>query len=128
MGERRIRLVQSVAGLDFSWPAGHEVDLPEEEAAKWADGQRAVYVDADAGVSDNQGDGGGGETDQGGGDDDGTATGADGRADDGAQESAEVPADGGDAGRSGAAAATGEVTDAKPPAKSPAKRAGRARR
>lgn len=40
----RIRMLQSVAGHDFSWPAGQEVDLPGEEASKWADGVRAELV------------------------------------------------------------------------------------
>lgn len=40
----RIRLLQSVAGPDFSWVAGDEVDLPGAEASKWADGVRAELV------------------------------------------------------------------------------------
>lgn len=40
----RIRMIQAVAGPDFSWDAGTEVDLPGEEASKWADGIRAELV------------------------------------------------------------------------------------
>lgn len=43
----RIRVLQSVSGLDFSWQPGQEVDLPAEEAAKWADGYRAELVKAE---------------------------------------------------------------------------------
>ncbi len=39
----RIRILQSVAGGDFSWAPGELVELPDDEAAKWADGERAVY-------------------------------------------------------------------------------------
>lgn len=39
-----IRLLVSVAGPDISWVPGDVVDLPPEEAAKWADGYRAEYV------------------------------------------------------------------------------------
>lgn len=44
----RIRMLQAVAGPDFSWDAGMEVDLPGEEASKWADGIRAELVRGDA--------------------------------------------------------------------------------
>lgn len=40
----RIRMLVSVAGADFVWEPGQVVDLPGAEAAKWADGQRAVMV------------------------------------------------------------------------------------
>ncbi|MEV7240454.1 hypothetical protein AB0N92_04210 [Streptomyces sp. NPDC093248] len=40
----RIRVLTSVAGEGFSWRAGEEIDLPGAEAAKWADGVRAVLV------------------------------------------------------------------------------------
>lgn len=43
----RIRMLQAVAGPDFSWDAGMEVDLPGEEASKWADGIRAELVRGD---------------------------------------------------------------------------------
>lgn len=43
----RIRVLQSIAGMDFSWVPGQEVDLPGEEAAKWADGVRAELVRAE---------------------------------------------------------------------------------
>lgn len=39
-----IRVLQGVAGDDFSWIPGDVVDLSDEEAAKWADGYRAEYV------------------------------------------------------------------------------------
>lgn len=41
----RIRILEAVSGLDFSWQPGDIVDLVEEEAAKWADGHRAVWAD-----------------------------------------------------------------------------------
>lgn len=40
----RVRFLQAVAGQTFSWVAGQEVDLPGEEASKWADGVRAELV------------------------------------------------------------------------------------
>ncbi|MFF7200517.1 hypothetical protein [Streptomyces sp. NPDC008141] len=40
----RIRMLVSAAGSDFAWEPGQEVDLPGSEAAKWADGVRAVMV------------------------------------------------------------------------------------
>jgi biotin carboxyl carrier protein len=40
----RIRILQGVAGDDFSWTPGDEVELADEEAVKWADGYRAEYV------------------------------------------------------------------------------------
>lgn len=40
----KIRILQAVAGLDFSWTPGEEVELPDDEAAKWADGERAELV------------------------------------------------------------------------------------
>ncbi|MCP3820069.1 hypothetical protein NLX86_18810 [Streptomyces sp. A3M-1-3] len=40
----RIRILEAVAGSDFSWAPGDVVDLGDEEAAKWADGYRAEYV------------------------------------------------------------------------------------
>jgi hypothetical protein len=36
-----IELIVGVGGPDFAWAPGEVVDLPEEEAAKWADGERA---------------------------------------------------------------------------------------
>lgn len=41
----RIRILQAVAGLDFSWAPGDEVDLDDESAAMWADGVRAEAVE-----------------------------------------------------------------------------------
>lgn len=40
----RIRMLTSVAGEDFVWETGQEIDLPGTEAAKWADGVRAELV------------------------------------------------------------------------------------
>lgn len=40
----RVRFLQAVAGQTFSWVAGQEVDMPGEEASKWADGIRAELV------------------------------------------------------------------------------------
>lgn len=40
----RIRILQGVAGDDFSWTPGDVVELDDGEAAKWADGYRAEYV------------------------------------------------------------------------------------
>lgn len=45
----RIRILEAVAGDDFSWSPGDLVDLPDEVAAGWADGHRAVWADPDAG-------------------------------------------------------------------------------
>lgn len=44
----RIRILRSIAGAGFEWHAGQEVDLPGDEAAKWADGVRAELVRAPA--------------------------------------------------------------------------------
>lgn len=40
----RIRMLTSVAGADFAWDVGQEIDLPGAEAAVWADGVRAELV------------------------------------------------------------------------------------
>ena len=40
----RIRILQAVSGSGFSWSAGDVVDLPGDEAGKWADGYRAELV------------------------------------------------------------------------------------
>lgn len=40
----RIRVLVSIAGADFVWEAGQEIDLPGAEASKWADGVRAEMV------------------------------------------------------------------------------------
>lgn len=42
---RRIVVQTPISGLDFAWRPGQFVDLPDEEAAKWADGVRASYAD-----------------------------------------------------------------------------------
>lgn len=44
----RIRILQAVAGVDFSWAPGEEVDLDDELAAAWADGERAEPVEVAA--------------------------------------------------------------------------------
>ncbi|MFJ1581559.1 hypothetical protein [Streptomyces sp. NPDC088182] len=41
----RIRILEAVAGADFSWAPGDLVDLPEDQADSWADGHRAECVD-----------------------------------------------------------------------------------
>ncbi|MFF1960997.1 hypothetical protein ACFVWX_28985 [Streptomyces sp. NPDC058220] len=41
----RIRILTGISGTDFSWRPGEFVDLDEKEAAKWADGVRAVRAD-----------------------------------------------------------------------------------
>lgn len=43
----RIRVLEAVAGDDFSWRRGDVVDLPDEVAAGWADGHRAEWADGD---------------------------------------------------------------------------------
>lgn len=40
----RIRVLQSVAGVDFSWQPGDIVDVTAEQAQAWADGERAELV------------------------------------------------------------------------------------
>ncbi|MEV0441809.1 hypothetical protein AB0I84_05860 [Streptomyces spectabilis] len=45
----RICVLEAIAGADFSWAAGDIVDLPAQEAARWADGHRAVLLDDDGG-------------------------------------------------------------------------------
>ncbi|NUP19872.1 MAG: hypothetical protein HOZ81_28090 [Streptomyces sp.] len=44
----RVRILQAVSGLDFSWAPGELVDLDDEQAATWADGVRAELVDEHA--------------------------------------------------------------------------------
>lgn len=41
----RIKVLEAIAGSDFSWSPGDLVDLPDKEAAVWADGHRAVLAD-----------------------------------------------------------------------------------
>jgi hypothetical protein len=41
----RIRILQSIAGPDFSWAAGEVVDVDAAAAKAWADGERAELVD-----------------------------------------------------------------------------------
>jgi hypothetical protein len=40
---RRVRFLVDVSG---GWSKGAEVDLPVADAKKWADGERAEYVEA----------------------------------------------------------------------------------
>lgn len=40
-----VRILQGVAGLDFSWSPGEVIGMSEEDAAKWADGVRAELAD-----------------------------------------------------------------------------------
>ena len=40
-----IRVLQAVAGLDFSWSPGQEVEVSDEQAAVWADGYRAELIE-----------------------------------------------------------------------------------
>jgi hypothetical protein len=41
----RIRILQSIAGSDFSWAPGDVVEVDGAAAAAWADGERAELVD-----------------------------------------------------------------------------------
>ncbi|MBL3669052.1 hypothetical protein JL475_24275 [Streptomyces sp. M2CJ-2] len=41
----RIKVLEAIAGADFSWAPGDVVEVSEEAAAAWADGQRAVLAD-----------------------------------------------------------------------------------
>ncbi|MET8826528.1 hypothetical protein ABZX40_28375 [Streptomyces sp. NPDC004610] len=41
----RIRILQAISGPDFSWAPGDLVTLPDDEAAVWADGERAAPAD-----------------------------------------------------------------------------------
>ena len=44
----RIRILQSIAGTDFSWAPGDVVDVDGAAASAWADGERAELVTEDA--------------------------------------------------------------------------------
>lgn len=44
-GHRLMALVRFLVDVGGAWAAGSEVELPEEQAAKWADGYRAEYVE-----------------------------------------------------------------------------------
>lgn len=39
-----VRVLAPVAGSDFSWQPGDVVDMPGDQAEKWADGVRAELV------------------------------------------------------------------------------------
>jgi hypothetical protein len=41
----RIKVLEAIAGPDFSWSPGDIVSVCEEDAASWADGHRAVLLD-----------------------------------------------------------------------------------
>jgi predicted DNA-binding protein (UPF0251 family) len=41
----RIKVLEAIAGADFSWAPGDVVEVSDEEAASWADGHRAVLAD-----------------------------------------------------------------------------------
>ncbi|MGW3410247.1 hypothetical protein [Streptomyces sp. NPDC000888] len=43
----RIRVLEAIAGADFSWAPGDVVEVSEEEAVSWADGHRAVLAEED---------------------------------------------------------------------------------
>ncbi|MFJ6566430.1 hypothetical protein ACIQNU_03360 [Streptomyces sp. NPDC091292] len=47
----RIRILQSVAGLDFSWVPGDIVEVNDAAAEAWADGDRAELAPDDAPVT-----------------------------------------------------------------------------
>lgn len=40
-----VRILQSVAGLDFSWVPGDEIEMTDEKAATWNDGVRGELVE-----------------------------------------------------------------------------------
>lgn len=39
-----VRILQSVAGRDFSWTPGQEIEMSAEQAKAWADGVRGELV------------------------------------------------------------------------------------
>ncbi|MFE7347520.1 hypothetical protein [Streptomyces fimicarius] len=41
----RIRILQSIAGTDFSWAPGDEIEVSSAAASAWADGERAELVE-----------------------------------------------------------------------------------
>lgn len=43
----RIKVLEAIAGDDFSWSPGDVVELSEEQAAVWADGHRAERADGE---------------------------------------------------------------------------------
>lgn len=44
MDTKRVRMLVGISGDDFGWHPGQIVDMTADEAAKWADGERAVYA------------------------------------------------------------------------------------
>lgn len=43
-----VRILQGVSGLDFSWAPGELVEMSEEDAELWVDGERAEPFDSDS--------------------------------------------------------------------------------
>ena len=44
----RIRILQSIAGSDFSWAPGDVVEVDGAAATAWADGERAELIEEKA--------------------------------------------------------------------------------
>lgn len=42
-----IKVLEAIAGDDFSWSPGDIVELPQEQAAVWADGHRAEWAETE---------------------------------------------------------------------------------
>lgn len=42
-----IKVLEAIAGDDFSWSPGDVVELPQEQAAVWADGHRAEWAEVE---------------------------------------------------------------------------------
>lgn len=40
-----IRILQAIGGVDFSWSPGQVVEVDDETAEAWADGERAELAD-----------------------------------------------------------------------------------
>jgi hypothetical protein len=43
----KVRILTSIAGEGFAWSEGEIVDMSSSEADVWADGERAVRLDAE---------------------------------------------------------------------------------
>lgn len=52
----RVRILQAVAGEDFSWLPGDEVDMSGKDANVWADGVRGELVRGEAAATPERGD------------------------------------------------------------------------
>lgn len=48
MAVAKVQIIQSISGTAFAWQPGQVVDMPDDEAAKWADGERGVLAADDA--------------------------------------------------------------------------------